>query len=76
MGMVGNRVIETQNENLPILDLSGCQPTQVSSHILRDNLDAGYQAADYLYSLGVTFRFVGPNHIPASRDRYLGAKNL
>jgi len=80
MGMAGNRVIETQNESLPILgiflDAKPNPGTQVS--ILQvDNLDAGYQAADYLYSLGVTsFCFVGPNHIPASRDRFLGAKNF
>ncbi|MEL0219122.1 MAG: GntR family transcriptional regulator [Deltaproteobacteria bacterium] len=49
MGMAGNRVIETQNENLPILgiflDAKPSPGTQVS--ILQvDNLDAGYQAAN------------------------------
>ena len=81
MGMAGNEVISTQRlGGPPILGIfldAKPQPGSQVSILQVDNFDAGYQAAKYLYSLGVkSFCFVGPNHIPASRDRYLGAKRF
>ncbi len=81
MGMAGNEIIAAQRYGSPpilgiLLDTKPPLGTRVS--ILQvDNFDAGYQAANYLFSMGVTsICFVGPDHIPASRDRYLGAKSF
>jgi DNA-binding LacI/PurR family transcriptional regulator len=79
LGYAGKAVIESLGaEGPPVLgffvDANPYPGAQVSL-VQTDNFDAGYQAGKYLCSLGVKeLCFVGPENLPASKERYLGAK--